>query len=154
VHDAGLGIHTAVAKVYESSHIKSERSKLTGAEIREKLKSVAWSESDFIRFCRSGDRTMRDYMRGVMDGRIPFLIEIALEYVLRHSLELQNRPELRTPIRQSRARQEAAMMAEAREKARAYERVAEANELYDDIAELRHMGYRSEKTARTTPLKG
>lgn len=92
---------------YESQQIKSRVSQLTGAEIRERLHAVAWSEADFARFCGGASRTIYAYSRGEKDGKIPVLIEIALEYVCRHPRELQSRPELQTPIRQSRARQDA-----------------------------------------------
>lgn len=88
--------------------IRARLSALTGAELRERLRAVRWTPSDFARFCGTTQPTMSTYVSGKADGRIPMPIERCLmlvEYLPEAMLVL---PEVQTPVRQSRARRLAA----------------------------------------------
>ena len=80
---------------------------VSGWDIYRRLRDIMWSVPDFARFIGMTDRTIRNLLYGSRDDRIPLLLERVLEFVERHPLELQARPRVQTPKRQSPARREA-----------------------------------------------
>lgn len=82
-------------------------SELTHFDIQSTLDEAGWNAADFARFTGLGYTTVASYLTSAADGKIPVLVEIALEYVERFPLELLARPEVQTPVRQTPSRKRA-----------------------------------------------
>lgn len=83
---------------------RSKCSDLTGASLEKRLSDIGWCPADFCRFACLSEATVKRYMNGSCDGKIPVVIERTLELAeaFPEKLILASRSKKRTGMSLSR----------------------------------------------------